>query len=355
MRRIAEQNDASVVPFAGDAVVDLEQICADQLGVFRTADERHRLLAQLVVGELTLTLEYRVEKAPALRLAHEDHPFLGVAEIAEVGKVARVLDVEVDLQVDEREALGQRAAFDRNAEALAHRAASAVAGQKKAGIECLLAVRRVELERHVVGMLREAGEAMPVMDFSVFRAGQGVAQRRLHVGLRQVDDEGKPGLVAQEMQLDGIALAVGRALDVADLVDPHGLGQNSVGRAEALPDLKRADQCGAGLGLGRQAGIGFEHDEGNLIIGQRKRGGETDRPGADDGNRILGLQRERAAVHRHMPPRRSSRTAAAGPGKHTQIVRGKPFSHRPSLPATKASHSEFLCVNIFSKIGENFR
>src|SRR4029078_246359 len=31
-------------------------------------------------------------------------------------------------------------------------------------------------------------------------------------------------------------------------------------------------------------------------------------------------------------------------------IAGQTFLHRPRLPATKASHSEFLCVNIFSKI-----
>jgi hypothetical protein len=102
----------------------------------------------------------------------------------------------------------------------------------------------------MVGMLREADETMPVMDFSVFRACQGVAERGLHVGLGQVDDEGKSGLVAQQMQLDGVALAIGRALDVADLIDPHGLGQNVSGCTETLPDLERADQRRAGLGLG---------------------------------------------------------------------------------------------------------
>src|SRR5262249_23916133 len=50
-----------------------------------------------------------------------------------------------------------------------------------------------------------------------------------------------------------------------------------------------------------------------------------------------------------MPPRRSSRTAAAGP-ESTRRSSSKLFSDRPSLQATKASHLEFLCVNIFSKI-----
>ena len=335
-------------------MVDLEQIGAEQLGVFRTTDERHGLLAQFVVGELTLTFEYRVEKAPALRLAHEDHPFLGIAEIAEVGKITRVLDVEVDLQIDQRKTLRQRAAFDRNAEAFAHRAASAVTGQKKAGVESLPAIRRVEFERHVIRMLRESGEAMPVMDFSVSRAGQAVAQYGLHVGLRQVDDEGKPGFVVQEMQLDRIALAVGRALDVADFVDPHGLGQDFSGRAEALPDLKRADQCGAGLCLGRQAGVRFEHDEGDLIVGKRKRGGETDRPGADDGDRILGLQRERAAVHRHMPPRRSNRTAADGPESTPKIVRQTFFTSAAFAGNKSIAFGISMCQYIFEN-RRNFR
>src|SRR6476619_419869 len=37
--------------------------------------------------------------------------------------------------------------------------------------------------------------------------------------------------------------------------------------------------------------------------------------------------------------------------KASTRLSGKLFSHRPSLPATKASHSEFQCVNLFSKIG----
>ena len=159
--------------------------------------------------------------------------------------------------------------------------------------------------------------------------------------------KGKPGLVAQEMQLDGVALAVGRALDVADLVDPHGLGQNSVGRAEALPDLERADQCRTGLCLGRQAGIGLEHDEGNFEVGQRKRGGETDRPGADDGDRILGLQRERAAVHRHMPPRRSGRTAAAGPESTHKIVRQTFFTSAELARNKSIAFGISMCQYIF--------
>src|SRR5262249_28954766 len=203
MRRVAEQDHAPVMPFAGDTMVDLEQIGADQLSVFRTADESHGLLAKLVVGELALAFENRVKKAPALRLAHKDHPFLGIAEIAEIREVARVLDVEVDLQIDEREALWQRAAFDRDAETLPHGAASPVTAQKEACVEGFIAVRRVEFERDVIRMLCESCQAVPVMNCPEFRTGERVTQSRLHVGLRQVDDKGKARFISQKVQLDG--------------------------------------------------------------------------------------------------------------------------------------------------------
>ena len=51
-----------------------------------------------------------------------------------------------------------------------------------------------------------------------------------------------------------------------------------------------------------------------------------------------------------MPSRNSSRTAASGP--ETRADRRAYFLLRTRLPATKAWHSEFPCVNIFSKIGE---
>ena len=158
----------------------------------------------------------------------------------------------------------------------------------------------------------------------------------------------------QEMQFDGVALAVGRALDVADLVDPHSLRQNSVGRAEALPDLERADQCRAGLCLRRQAGVGFEHNEGNFEVGQCERGGETDRSGADDGDGILGLQRERAAVHRHTPPRRLGRPAADGPESKHKIVRQTFFTSAELARNKSIAFGISMCQYIFEN-RYNFR
>src|SRR6185312_14408991 len=64
----------------------------------------------------------------------------------------------------------------------------------------------------------------------------------------------------------------------------------------------------------------------------------------------LGLQGGGGAFHRHMPSRNSSRTAASG-RRHAQVAR-RIFSLLTRLPATKAWHSKFPCVNIFSKIVE---
>ena len=88
-------------------------------------------------------------------------------------------------------------------------------------------------------------------------------------------------LVSQQMKLDRIAAQAG-ALDVADLIDPHRLGEHAACRAEPLPNLERARQRGAGLGLGRETGIGFEHDEGNIVVGKRQRGREPNWAGSDD-------------------------------------------------------------------------
>src|SRR5690242_672769 len=100
MGGIAKKHDALVMPFAGDAMMDLEQVGADDLEILGIADEVGCLLAQLIECIFALPLENGVEKTPELRLTNEDHPFLSVAEIGEVGKVARVLDIKVDIEID---------------------------------------------------------------------------------------------------------------------------------------------------------------------------------------------------------------------------------------------------------------
>ena len=44
----------------------------------------------------------RKQKGPAVRLPHQDHPFPRVGEIGEIGIVARILHIEIDLDVDQR-------------------------------------------------------------------------------------------------------------------------------------------------------------------------------------------------------------------------------------------------------------
>ena len=91
-----------------------------------------------------------------------------------------------------------------------------------------------------------------------------------------------------------MARLLGGAVDVADFVHPQGMPEHGVGDTVAAPHFKRARERGAGLGVLRQLGIVFDHHEGNALLRAAERGGQTNRPGADDddgfsGNRCTGL------------------------------------------------------------------
>ena len=137
--------------------------------------------------EYSLPFVHRIEEPPALRLADENHPFAGVAEVSQIGIVARVLDIEIDLEIDQGIALRQRTSLDRDAKPVAHGASAAVAAEQVACLEGLVSVGRVDIERHPVRMLHEGCEPVPVEDFAALGRGQAIAKRRLHVVLRQVD------------------------------------------------------------------------------------------------------------------------------------------------------------------------
>ncbi len=101
MGGIAQQHHAVVAPLARDPMVDPVQVGADNLDVRNVADEVQGLVAQLVDRVFGLPFLDRVEEAPTVRLTNQDHPFVGVAEIREIRVVARVLDIEIDLDVDQ--------------------------------------------------------------------------------------------------------------------------------------------------------------------------------------------------------------------------------------------------------------
>jgi hypothetical protein len=99
----------------------------DHLQRVHVADEPARLLAQLSERGRLGDRGEREQEAPAMRLAHEDHPLVRVGEIGEVGIVAWVGDIEIHHDVDQHIGHIVRDALDRDAE-LGTDGSSAAAG-----------------------------------------------------------------------------------------------------------------------------------------------------------------------------------------------------------------------------------
>ena len=95
-----------------------------------------------------------------MRLPDQDHPLVRVAEIGEIGIVARIFDVQIDLDVDQRVALRKRLSLDDDAEFVAHRAATAITGKQITGIEDLATCGRLKMKLHSVRVLNKIGKAM---------------------------------------------------------------------------------------------------------------------------------------------------------------------------------------------------
>ena len=122
-------------------------------------------------------------------LANENHPFARIGEVRKVRIVAWIRHIQIDLQIDQRIALGQGFAFDRDAKLFAHDAAPTIAGEQIRGFDTTLARGCLQDEDDVIGMLHESGQTMRKMH----RIGRSLPQRfgeqRFEVMLRHVDHE----------------------------------------------------------------------------------------------------------------------------------------------------------------------
>jgi hypothetical protein len=104
MRGVAHQEHAIAPPLARDAMVDAVDDGVEDLELIDRANEANDLGAELGARRLGHAGGERIEKAPAVRLSHQDHPFLRVGEIGEIRVVARIGYVEINLDVHQRAA-----------------------------------------------------------------------------------------------------------------------------------------------------------------------------------------------------------------------------------------------------------
>ena len=98
---VAHEEHAFSTPLIGDAVMDLVGHLADHAYVLCLADERQDLVAQLFGGRLFPAGRERKKESPAVRMPHQDHPFVRIGKIGEVRVIPGICDIEVDLEVDE--------------------------------------------------------------------------------------------------------------------------------------------------------------------------------------------------------------------------------------------------------------
>ena len=142
----------------------------------------------------------------------------------------------------------------------------------------------------------------------------GIAQDRLEVMLGHVDDEGIARIFAEQRRLHRRPRGIGRALDIADLVDAQRLGKDLVGNAIAPKGLERSRQDGSGLGVARKLRVVLEQQERQAVEVEPERRGETDRAGADDDD---GLD---AAAHRSGVLRRIGEVPADDRSGHRRLL-----------------------------------
>lgn len=189
-----------------------------QLDVVHVTDETARLLEQLLSAGGEFSLGQLVDEAPAVREADQHHPFGGIGEVGEVGIVARMRDVEVDGEVDEHAAVGERVACHLVAELPADIATATVASEQVRGGKLGRTRGSVDLEQHALVANLEGDEPVPGEELTHTAAFQLGREDGLELVLRDVRDEGKAGVARERVEADGVPGAVRGALDLTDLV-----------------------------------------------------------------------------------------------------------------------------------------
>ena len=94
---ITHQEDATLLPRLRHPMVHRVDVGTQNAHVTDVADEASGPVGHLLTRGFLGACGKRKQEPPAVRLAHQDHPFGRIAEVCEVRVIALVLDIEVDL------------------------------------------------------------------------------------------------------------------------------------------------------------------------------------------------------------------------------------------------------------------
>ena len=238
----------------------------------------------------------RIEKAPAMRLADQDHPFLRVGEIGEIRIVARIGDVEIDLDVDQQ--VARVRATRPRPRCRAARGPCCARRRRRAGrtLRTLAAaVRRLEARDHAVVDCRKRVRRCRSCSAPGRPCVDRLVQDRLEVVLRHVDDEGIAGVLGRAAPSAPTAVAVLVARSMSPISSTRSaLGEDLVGDAVAA---ERPRACASGWCRPwcrcESSRVLLEQQERQAVEVEPERGGEADRPGADHED---GLDRGRSSL-----------------------------------------------------------
>src|SRR5262249_58929708 len=102
MRGITHEKSTIVAPLRRHAMVNAVNDGIEDLHLIDGADEVNDSFAELGGGGLGDARSKRIEKEPAVRLAHQDHPLLRIGKISEKRVGADIGDIESDFDIDQQ-------------------------------------------------------------------------------------------------------------------------------------------------------------------------------------------------------------------------------------------------------------
>ena len=296
VRGVAGEEDASRAEILGHALVHLvEALVLDLVTLLLRQKALHAPLDHFLGQGQPLLLfgRHREDHAPYSRRPFVGHleqrgPFLRIGEV----RVHRVAVRRIVVgRARHDEALVPGEAVEPHVGALAHGAAAAVRADQPGGLEYFRSARGRRSHRDRIGRLRDVGHL-------VREAHRGVRKGR------ELAENDRSETMLLKMQAVRIGCEVADfghvPLDddafpaVADLPARHLDRRlvHLVGDAVRRHQLERGRMIGARAQVDRKRRLGFQHQHGNVLLRERERSQQADRPRA---------RNDHLRVFRHSP------------------------------------------------------
>ena len=192
--------------------------------------------------------------------------------------------------VGDQEAVAKSLAVRLQSHQRPHRAAAAVGGDQIVASEVIGAVRRLDAEGHTLGRRAHGARAVAPAQIDPRQRLRAFQQERLDIVLLEVDESG-PAVPRLRQQVEPVGERV--AEKHASYLPAHALFDHSLAAAEPVENLQRALGEADRARAGGERVVLVEHHDGDAVLCQVDRAGETHRPGADHDHPMMHRRRRR--------------------------------------------------------------